>query len=238
MIEPFSSRGPAQLFFPVSETRQKPEIVAPDGVSVTGNGGFPSSFFGTSAAAPHAAAVAALLLDRMPILTPELVGLALMEAAVDLGQPGVDDSFGFGRIDALAAVDGLECGNGILDADEECDDGNSVDGDGCSRICQIETCFVCAGNPSVCTPDDGTPCDDGDSCTNGDECAGGECASDPPITTCTGYDGCCPESCDWQNDNDCLVALPAMSPGGWTTLVGLLALAMGLALRRHGRTWV
>lgn len=32
----------------------------------------------------------------------------------------------------------LTCGNGILDAGEECDDGNVVDGDGCSATCETE----------------------------------------------------------------------------------------------------
>ncbi|MBN2051921.1 hypothetical protein JW756_00280 [Candidatus Woesearchaeota archaeon] len=31
------------------------------------------------------------------------------------------------------------CGNGRPDLNEECDDGNVVDGDGCSSICTIET---------------------------------------------------------------------------------------------------
>lgn len=31
-----------------------------------------------------------------------------------------------------------ECGNGILDEDEECDDGNLVNGDGCSSACKLE----------------------------------------------------------------------------------------------------
>jgi len=36
--------------------------------------------------------------------------------------------------------DGLEsiCGNGILEPGEQCDDGNLIDGDGCSSICTIE----------------------------------------------------------------------------------------------------
>jgi len=37
------------------------------------------------------------------------------------------------------AEDGsLMCGDGILDVFEECDDGNNVDGDGCSAVCEIE----------------------------------------------------------------------------------------------------
>jgi cysteine-rich repeat protein len=32
----------------------------------------------------------------------------------------------------------LYCGDGILDTLEQCDDGNTVDGDGCSAICETE----------------------------------------------------------------------------------------------------
>jgi cysteine-rich repeat protein len=35
------------------------------------------------------------------------------------------------------------CGDGKLDLDEECDDGNSVGGDGCSSTCKIESGFTC-----------------------------------------------------------------------------------------------
>ncbi len=35
-----------------------------------------------------------------------------------------------------------ECGNNILDAGEECDDGNLDNGDGCSSDCEIEECIV------------------------------------------------------------------------------------------------
>lgn len=43
------------------------------------------------------------------------------------------------------------CGDGIIDSGEECDDGNTVDGDGCSSTCTIETSWECSGEPSVCT---------------------------------------------------------------------------------------
>jgi cysteine-rich repeat protein len=43
------------------------------------------------------------------------------------------------------------CGNGLLEAPEQCDDGNSVSGDGCSS-CAIDYGYVCTGTaPSVCT---------------------------------------------------------------------------------------
>ncbi|MCH7535757.1 MAG: right-handed parallel beta-helix repeat-containing protein, partial [Bacteroidetes bacterium] len=47
-----------------------------------------------------------------------------------------------------------ECGNGIIDFIEECDDGNMESGDGCSYPkCFVELGWVCTGQPSVCTQD-------------------------------------------------------------------------------------
>ena len=58
----FSSRGPTL------DGRLKPDIMAIDGVAVSGAGSFPTPFFGTSAAAPHLGGVAALLLQSAPCL--------------------------------------------------------------------------------------------------------------------------------------------------------------------------
>ena len=102
-IEPFSSRGPAEIFFPNHEIRDKPDLVAVDGVSVSGAGGFPSPFYGTSAAAPHVAGLAALLMSARPDATGAQTGTALQSAAIDLGQPGFDFTFGAGRVDGFAA---------------------------------------------------------------------------------------------------------------------------------------
>ncbi|MGK5678065.1 S8 family serine peptidase [Actinoplanes sp. URMC 104] len=59
---------------------------------------------GTSMAAPHVAAVAALLKGADRALTPDQVEQALTSSAVDLGAPGRDDDFGAGRLDAAAAL--------------------------------------------------------------------------------------------------------------------------------------
>ncbi|GGQ49714.1 S8 family serine peptidase [Couchioplanes azureus] len=62
---------------------------------------------GTSMAAPHVAAVAALLKGAAAALTPDAVEQALTGTATDLGTAGHDPDYGFGRIDpveALAAV--------------------------------------------------------------------------------------------------------------------------------------
>ncbi|MBU1509426.1 hypothetical protein KKD52_03605 [Myxococcota bacterium] len=42
------------------------------------------------------------------------------------------------------------CGNGRLEVIEDCDDGNTADGDGCDGGCTVETGWTCAGDPSVC----------------------------------------------------------------------------------------
>ena len=59
---------------------------------------------GTSMAAPHIAGVAALVLSAWPTDTPDEIETALESTAVDLGTPGRDDTFGFGRVNAAAAV--------------------------------------------------------------------------------------------------------------------------------------
>jgi hypothetical protein len=85
--------------------RQKPDLTAADGVSTSVTGFQP--FFGTSAAAPHAAAIAALLLSGKPDATPADIRTALISSATDLGAPGVDDVTGAGVIladPALAAL--------------------------------------------------------------------------------------------------------------------------------------
>lgn len=90
--------------------RQKPDVVAPDNVNTTFFGidiaedadAFPN-FEGTSAAAPHVAGAAALLLDAYPHLTRDEVYAALTSSAVDLGVNGRDRVFGHGLINAEAA---------------------------------------------------------------------------------------------------------------------------------------
>ncbi len=113
VIEPFSGRGMTE------DGRLKPDVVATDGVCITGAGNFESNnptcqgtgrtFTGTSAAAPHVAAVAALLLDCHPYLTRTQLRTLLINSAVDLGPPGPDNAFGAGLIDARSAVDAADC---------------------------------------------------------------------------------------------------------------------------------
>ncbi len=62
-------------------------------------------YIGTSMATPHVAGVAAMLMQQ-GITNPAAIEDALENSAVDLGAPGRDDLFGFGLIDARAALRG------------------------------------------------------------------------------------------------------------------------------------
>lgn len=58
---------------------------------------------GTSMACPHVAGVAALLFSRNPDLSPKEVRDTIEAAADDIGLAGVDDTFGYGRLNAYRA---------------------------------------------------------------------------------------------------------------------------------------
>jgi len=60
---------------------------------------------GTSGVCPIVAGVAALVLSVNPDLTEYEVRQILYRSAVDLGDPGFDEFYGHGRIDACAALD-------------------------------------------------------------------------------------------------------------------------------------
>ena len=117
-IEAFSSDGPRKIFFNPDGTAitpgnflfssnggltlQKPDGAAADGVT-TRTPGF-NPFFGTSAAAPHAAAIAALVKSANPALSPQQIYGILISSTVDNMEPGVDRDSGYGILMALPAV--------------------------------------------------------------------------------------------------------------------------------------
>jgi subtilisin family serine protease len=102
-IQPYSSHGPSTVLFPTPQTRSKPDITGVDCVATSRPAPF-ANFCGTSAAAPHVAAIAALVLQRNPTLSPAQVREILRSSAIDLGPAGFDHVFGAGRADALNAV--------------------------------------------------------------------------------------------------------------------------------------
>jgi hypothetical protein len=74
----------------------KPDLAAYANVSVEGYG--VRGFDGTSAATPHVAGAAALVLGLYPYYTPDQVQAFLEENAVDMGDSGQDTAFGYGRL--------------------------------------------------------------------------------------------------------------------------------------------
>ncbi len=82
----------------------KPDVAAPgNGTTSTAPGGGYQSFSGTSGATPHLAGVAALMLSINPDLEPEDLSRIMQTTAVEKGEPGKDNRYGAGRVDAYAA---------------------------------------------------------------------------------------------------------------------------------------
>jgi hypothetical protein len=119
LINANSSPGGIPIFFENSGSRlgaavvrSQPRFVGPDGGRTTFFGNAPEfRFFGTSAAAPHAAAVAALMLEINDSLTPDEIYTILQETAIDMEDPntsefevGFDFRTGHGLVNALEAV--------------------------------------------------------------------------------------------------------------------------------------
>ena len=134
-VEPYSSQGPTEAT-PQAQARMKPDVTAADDVIVTGAGGFgmngpngsatagcaigetPCFFAGSSAAAPHVAAVAALTLQAAPCLlststvnqpATARANLRNFITSTAVALPGVSQTVpnnieGFGLVNALAAI--------------------------------------------------------------------------------------------------------------------------------------
>ena len=119
VVESYSSDGPRRIFFAengaaltpgnLSSTGgsvlAKPDLTAADRVSVSG-AGQSALFTGTSAAAAHAAAIAALVKSANPAFTPAQVKNAMLASAIDIEAPGTDRDSGAGIVVAQPAEPG------------------------------------------------------------------------------------------------------------------------------------
>jgi subtilisin family serine protease len=97
-----SSRGPSDC----DGRTKKPEVVAPgvDVYSSIPGGGYVGTWDGTSMAGPHAAGIVALMRQANPDLEVDSIKQILISTAVDLGPPGEENAYGWGIVDAYAAV--------------------------------------------------------------------------------------------------------------------------------------
>jgi hypothetical protein len=128
--EPYSSRGPVTHYFePVdgitpakeipAEVIHKPDLTATDCASTTFFAQiFPDGayhFCGTSEAAPHAAAVAALMQQIRPLVSPEEIGEAMEESATPFtAVTSPEAAVGAGLLEAEGALAALE-GTAVID---------------------------------------------------------------------------------------------------------------------------
>ena len=127
-VELFSSDGPRAIFYTpptatnptgtqigagaptfaslaagtAGQSLAKPDFTAADGVTCKTTGFSP--FFGTSAAGPHGAAIAALMMQAKPGITNTQIHNILASTALDNGAAGFDPDGGVGVLNALAAV--------------------------------------------------------------------------------------------------------------------------------------
>ena len=160
------------------------DLLAPNYRTVTSKiGGGSVVFGGTSASSPYAAGEAALLLDVDNTLTPENIRTLLTSHGPQVTNS--DNGLSFPRTNVGAAVESIRpasCGNLDIESGEDCDDGNTLDGDCCSGSCLFEPF--------------GSDCDDGDACGEMDTCDGAStCLSGSPLTCdddlfCNGLETC------------------------------------------------
>jgi len=145
-LEYYSSQGPT------TDGRRGIDVVSPTRVTNSVYGdvsrGEPG-FWGTSAASPHVAGVAALLLQADPTLTPDELERTLHGTARDTGPAGPDPATGYGYLDAYAAVDAVRTGDPGPDPDPDPDEPDPstyqlvhVDPDEGTLVVDVDEVFV------------------------------------------------------------------------------------------------
>jgi cysteine-rich repeat protein len=113
-------------------------------------------------------------------------------------------AFGSGTLTVSCSPSGAVCGNGAVEAGEQCDDSNTNNGDCCSSTCQFE------GSGSSCAtvpPNAANQCDGAGACV----CK----ATETPESSCSdGKDNDCDDLVDGA-DSDCAPAPPDWWDTGW-----------------------
>ena len=156
---------------------------------------------GTSQAAPHVTGLAALLLSKDPTLTPAGVRQAIRDGAIDLGAPGFDPVYGYGRIDVVNSLSAGGCndgdGDGYTTCDGDCNDGDPAVNPGASEVCDA------VDNNCDGTVDEGSDLDGDGYTTCAGDCDDSLSAINPGATElCDGVDNNCDGTTDESVDAD------------------------------------
>lgn len=119
-----------------TQRNEQIELVAP-GVNVVST--LPNNQYrgwdGSSVATPHVTGVAALVWSQFPTCSNTKIREALRQSALDLGESGKDDTYGYGVVQAKAAVDWLTTnGCGLPKSCKEILDSGLSIGDGVYRV--------------------------------------------------------------------------------------------------------
>jgi subtilisin family serine protease len=98
-----SSRGPSDC-----NGATKPNVCSPGELVWTSRPGSSYGYFaGTSAATPHVAGLVALLRQKSPNATVDEIKQAILTTATDYGVSGPDNTYGWGVINCMAALNAL-----------------------------------------------------------------------------------------------------------------------------------
>jgi hypothetical protein len=240
-LEAYSSAGGAPTLFDTSGTRlatpvvrQKPDFTGPDGVNDTFLGftlessGLPGgklntdiaacqnnpdypNFLGTSAATPHAAGIAALILQANSAATPAQIYSALQETALTMGTTTPNFDSGYGFIQAAAALAKFAPGAPTLSlATSTISLGNST------------TLSWSAINATGCTASGGW---------SGAVATSGSQTVKPAATGTTSYSLSCVNSVGASPTSTAQLQVTAASSGGGGSLDGLSVLGLAALLR-------
>ena len=124
-IEFFSSRGPT------IDGRTKPDIVGVDGAPSVA---YDRPFYGTSQASPYVSGMAALVMQNFPEMSAVGVANYLEQNALDRGQPGKDNTWGYG----LALLPPSDASPPELPVDTDCETGIEIPENSSPGEVQIE----------------------------------------------------------------------------------------------------
>ncbi|MDW7773935.1 MAG: S8 family serine peptidase [Desulfobulbaceae bacterium] len=196
----FSSSGPSAC-----DGTVYPEVVAPGTnirtADLTYSGTYPDSYVsvaGTSFSAPHISGAVALLRGSFPDASAAAIETALQDSALDLGETGPDNVYGYGLLDTLAAYEMLASATPLCQDSDG--DGYFAGGDSCGpKDCNDDDRSI---NPGACDiKGDGIDQD----CDGTDRSKGKPCpvAADPvdPGDDPTGVEGK-GKTCEDGIDND------------------------------------